>query len=128
MSMTSSRQDSVFERLYSAKEKRDIVTVAIDLDSLTRQELEECTFQPSIPSFLPERLQNSRKPTGFDEYVTRIKESYSTKAKTQEEKENALFSFDNARYMRSRRIAAMGPSPFVFNESKARNDASKAPR
>jgi hypothetical protein len=126
----NSRQDSVFERLYAEKDKKDhpVNAVVPSADTVTQNELEECTFQPSIPTFSPEILKRSKLPSGFYENISRIRESYTNKKKSQEEKEKSLFSFDNERYMRSRRIAAMGPSPFTFKESKMGKKANKIPR
>ena len=125
----NSRQDSVFERLYAEKDKRDSVAAGVpSADTVTQNDLEECTFQPSIPTFSPEILKTSKLPSGFYENISRIRESYTNKKKSQEEKEKSLFSFDNERYMRSRRIAAMGPSPFTFKESKMGKKTNKIPR
>ena len=119
-----SQGESVFERLHYTKEYKDVPSKEIEL------ELSECTFQPNIPSFSPERLQAPLKlPMGYRDAVSRMRESYTSKQRTQEEKINALFSFDNERYMRSRDQAAAGPKEFKFHEmSRGRRMGKQPPK
>ena len=116
----ASKAESVFDRLHYTKEHKNIPTKEIEL------ELSECTFEPKIPAFSPAQLHApSKLPTGYHESVSRIRESYSSKKQTQEEKINAMFSFDNERYMRSRDKAADGPGEFKFHESNRSKELPK---
>ena len=56
-----------------------------------------------------------------------MRESYTQRIKVQKEREKNKFSFDDGRYLRSRKMAASGPLPFKFNQSKLKSNA-KAPR
>jgi hypothetical protein len=125
----NTKSNSVFDRLYSLKDAKDVALSTIDLDSVTQSELDECTFRPAIPSFNQDVVKKKKLlPTGFSEFVERARDIRLNKEKTQEEKEDALFSFDNERYQRVKEAASSGPQPFNFQISKGGIRRPKVPR
>ena len=93
-SSVASDRVSVFERLHYTKGYKDVPSAEIEL------ELSECTFRPKIPTYSPEqaqKLKTKELPKGYEQNVQRVRQSYEFRQKTQEEKEHALFSFDNER-------------------------------
>lgn len=123
-----SKRSSVFERLYHVKVPKDITSSTVDLDSLTQSELHECTFQPVLPEYKQDHLICKKLPIGFNEFVERARDVRINKEKTQEEKEDALFSFDDQRYQRVKEAAASGPQPFNFQISKSGIRRPRIPR
>ena len=118
----------MFQRLYHVKAPKGITSSTINLDSSMQEEHHGCTFRPVLPKYEKDNLRCKKIPIGFNEFVERARDIRINKEKTQEEKEDALFSFDDQRYQRIKETAAAGPQPFNFQINKTGVRQPKIPR